>query len=520
MAKRATSAKAATAKPPKAPTTLPKQFEAALAESTVEELRAYLRDLAARQRPIRADFLLYRSASAGAADRASYVEAIRMALKQPPKTKARSYYYDAPNAAEKRVLRFQEIAGTLLRTGQQYVTDRADLPAARAIGLAVLEAELTELDPKALSNSNSTFRSDALQLLRDLWAALPTSEARELLFDELLALPTSFGPPGSMAHRAILELLVTLHPGQPDRLRAILVVADALLARLPARTDSLLTQTNFFSEAAMAQLAAETQIELLVKLKISLLEELQEPEAIITTLKAHAWRPHLRSQGASMLLRLNRPAEARDLLQEGLATLPAQAHNWRSQWQNLLLKAEGQLGNAGQVRPQAQKMLQDSGYRNIDAYIALRDSYPPAEWPAVRQELLDQVSARLLPGWPKDQHAHQLALTELPWSSADQNPERIMVLLETLRSLYYLIEYTDMLWPTHAERVTQLGEALLPDYFAANNGRLELHQAAGLMKRLSRRPDARPRLQALANDLRRRFPRRTVLAEILAVNGF
>lgn len=37
---------------------LPRQFEAALLTATPDELRAYLRDLATRQRATRADFLL------------------------------------------------------------------------------------------------------------------------------------------------------------------------------------------------------------------------------------------------------------------------------------------------------------------------------------------------------------------------------------------------------------------------------------------------------------------------------
>ncbi len=523
------------------PQTLPKQFEAALGACSVEELRAYLRDLASRQRPIRADFLLHRATagSGGGADRAAVLSSIRLGLKQPPKTVRRSWHDEPLTAAGKRVQRLSEIAETLLRTARAHLADHSDLPAVRATGLALLEAELTELPPAANWNSYAADlpHPAALDLLADLWTTFPSSEARELLWQELLTLP-AIGPPDAPLLPALLDRLITLAPGHPDgpaaATRAVLAVTDALIGRQPAPPPApkprarpsfgyyeYTPQDRADSEIASVRLRLTSHLEKLLLLRFRLLAALEQWADLLPAVQPFLpEHPTLRTDAAKYLLVLRRPTDARALLQAGLNSLRPDDHSWRRTWQELLLKTEQAAPSSpAAARALAHRLLVEQNFRAPDALRALRGTYPPAEWPAARTALLTEAAGRF-PRLTAADRARLLTELELDWCEAEANPARLVELLEAAPSAPLLLRYAQAAWPAHAERLGPLIEELLPEHLAAHNDRRQMEAAAQLMQRWARhQPATRIRLLALTATLRARFPRRTVLAEVLAAVG-
>lgn len=517
LGRAATAAKPAAkpAKAPKAPKvpakpgTLPKEFEAVLQATEAEELRAYLRDLAKRQRPIRADFLLFRTAATGAADRTTYVEAIKLALKQPPKAKARtSYYYsERLTPGEKRLKRFEEIAKDLLRTARTYLTDRSDLPAARAIALAVLEVELTEIEADLLRQERPTAETDALQLLRDLHQALPTGEARERLFEELLPLAN-----GQASSGVVPGLLTTAHfcaAGRADHLRTLTATIEPLLGVLPKASSQPERKPGLFFFTSMENLITDLQVEQLVALQATVLDELGRPDDALAVLAAYRWRPDLRTRYAEALMQQQRFADATAVLEEGVADLHLPPHATHHPWPRLLLRISQQTEGPDHLRQVARQQLRDSRGQNLEAYAQLRATYPPAEWPTVRQtELAAAIPPYAQP--PLDLH----------WAAADGDADRVLELLTELQILPLLPNFEALLAPAHATGLVALYAALLPTYVADNNNRLELKLALAAMHRMSALPAGKGPMQAVATALRTRFPRRQMLADLLKTNGF
>ncbi len=375
-AARKAAARAAPQKVAKAPATLPKQYAAALLESSLDELRAYLADLAARQRPIRADFLLWRAAQAvGASNdptRAAVLATIRLGLKQPPKLPRRNPWHQPLSPADKRLLRLDEIATVLLKTTRRQLTDRSDLPAARATTLALLEAELTELAPDA--NWENTVAElphrVVVPLLAELWQIFPTSEARELLWREVEAVSAA-GQPDSPGQVALLDLLTDLAPAHPDgpavALRATLALLDALLRRQPSRPPVPKphdpTDYGYYSspqgraDAAAGTIRRRLQSHheklLLVRLRVRSELAAAQPTAappdllsdLLSDLRPHlADAPHLRITTAETLVRLGHVGAARTLLTEGLATLPANGLYWGNDFRARLAHLDGKSG--------------------------------------------------------------------------------------------------------------------------------------------------------------------------------
>ncbi len=496
-------------KAPAKPGTLPKEFEAALQATEAEELRAYLRDLAKRQRPIRADFLLFRTAAAGAADRSTYIEAIKLALKQPPKAKARtSYYYSerlTPGA--KRLKRFEEIAKDLLRTARNYLTDRSDLPAARAIALAVLEVELTEIEADLVRLERPTAETDALRLLRDLHHALPVGEARERLFAELLPLAQ-----GRASHGLTPGLLATAHhcaAGRPDHLRALLTTLEPLLRVLPKVSSQPVRKPGVFFFARMEDLLLDTHVEQMAALQATVLAELSRPDEALAVLAAYRWRPDLRTRYAEALVQQQRFADATAVLEEGMTSLNLPAHSTHHPWPKLLLRISQQIGGPDYLRQLARQQLHDSRGQNLDAYNQLRASYPPAEWADARQKELEAT----VPPYAQPQ-------VDLRWAAADGDADRVLALLMQLPILPLLPDFEDLLLPRHAEGLIRRYAELLPEYVATNTNRRELVPALAAMGRMAALPAGKAPMQAVATALRTRFPGRRMLGELLTLNGF
>ena len=366
------AATAAPKKVAKAPPTLPKQYAAALLDSSLDDLRAYLADLAGRQRPIRADFLLWRAAQAAgttnAPTRAAVLETIRLGLKQPPKLPRRNDWTAPLSPADKRLLRLDEIAKVLLKTTRRQLTDCSDLPAARATALALLEAEFTELAPDAGWEDNIAERPHLLvvPLLRELWPLFPTSEARESLWRELEAVGRA-GQPDSPGQVALIGLLTDLAPAHPDgpaaALRATLALLDGLLRRQPSRPpapklpdprdysyySSPQGRADSAASSTRLRLGAHHKKLLVVRLRVRSELAAAQPGTPLPDLLSDL-RPLLASdlalclKTAEMLERLGHVAAARTLLEESLAALPADRQNWAHQFRSHLAGLAGKPG--------------------------------------------------------------------------------------------------------------------------------------------------------------------------------
>lgn len=550
---------------PKAPATLPKQFDAALLDTPAEDLRAYLRDLAARQRATRADFLLWRAAqtsASGGPDRAAVLATIRLGLKQLPKLPRRGWHDEPVTPAGKRLLRLREIAAALLPAARRHLADRSDLPAVRATGLALLEAELTELPPDLNWNSFVAHppHPDAVEVLRELWAAYPAAEARALLWAELRAVGTA-GPGDAPAHLALLNLLDALAPTHPDgsatAYRSALALADDLLRRQPAPPPAPPARPRHhpyeYSPHDAADGAINSERSRLsghrdkLRLLRLLLHGRLHPAAAAAELLADLHpdfpsKPLLRAEAADTLLTLGRPLDARALLEEGLAALPANALNWQRGFKERLLKVEQALPKTAagaaesaaaadhppadptRARALARELLFEHDFDDDgDALRALRATYPPAEWPAARAALLTDAAAGLSRRFGRALGAGtatRLAEIDLEWSVIEDDPARTTAALETVPTAPLLLRYHALVPAAAVARLLPAAERLLPAYMAERNNRRDLDRAAELLARLVRHaPATAPTLRALAADLRQRFPRRTMLHEVLDALG-
>ncbi|MBC7449207.1 MAG: hypothetical protein H7330_14235, partial [Hymenobacteraceae bacterium] len=411
----------------------------------------------------------------------------------------------------------------------------------RATGLALLEAELTELPADANWSSHAADLPHAavLGLLGDLWTTFPAAEARELLWQELLTLPAA-GLPDAPALLALLERLLTLAPDHPDgsaaAYRAVLTLTETLIGRQPAPPPApkprprpsfgyyeYTAQDEDDSRIASVRMRLSNHLKKLLLVRFRLLAALGRWADLVPAVQPFLPdHPSLRTDAATHLLQIQRPADARLLLQAGLNALSQDTNNngWRRTWQELLLKTEQAApSDPTRARALAHQLLKQEAYRNPDALLALRGTYPPAEWPRARAALLAEVAGRFS-GVSAADRARLLTEVELDWCVAEANSARLTELLEAAQSAPLLLRYAPAAWPAHADRLGPLIEGLLPDYLAAHNERSQMESAAHLLQRWARhQPVARVRLLALTATLRERFPRRTVLREVLEAVG-
>lgn len=483
---------------------------------------------------------------------------IRLGLKQPPKLPRRGWYDEPVPAPGKRLLRLREIAAALLPTARRHLADRSDLPAVRATGLALLEAELTDLAPDLNWDLfvADLPHPDALTLLRELWAAFPAAEARELLWNELLAVART-GHPDAPAHLALAALLLDLAPTHPDgpaaAARAVRTHLDDLRARqpVPPPAPPVRPKRHLYEysphDAADGEINSErrrlhSHLDKLRLLRLRALGHLS-PTAPAAELLADlapdfAASPWLRAEAAEALLAMGRPHDARTLLEEGLAALPANELGWRRGFKERLLPVEQALAAAGSGPTEATAPAADPTHARAlarelvfehdfdddeDALLALRATYPAADWPAARAALLADVAAELArrhaaARWPGAAPGVRLAEIDLEWSIIEDDPARTALMLEAVPTAPLLLRYHDLVPAAAVARLLPAAERLLPDYMAEHNNRRDLEKAAELLTRLVRHaPDGAA--APLLAELRARFPRRAVLREVLAGVG-
>jgi hypothetical protein len=217
------------------------------------------------------------------------------------------------------------------------------------------------------------------------------------------------------------------------------------------------------------------------------------------------------------------------LLEEGLA-VPAESPGWHRSFKELLLKVEqalptstsgGAAADPSRARALARELLFAHDFdEDADAFLALRATYPPAEWPAARTVLLAEVAAELARRFghhPNDSgRAHRMAEIDLKWSVVESDPARTALVLETVPSAILLLRYHELVPVSAVARLLPTAERLLPEYMVDNNNRRDLDKAARLLARLMHHaPEAAARLAPIVADLRARFPRRAVLQEVL-----
>lgn len=462
-----------TVKPPAKRLTKAEQVEELLAAASHEELREFVRKLAAADRAISNMVLAsFATQETGRESKSHYAKQIKSLLTQAA---GRHRFIPVSMAAQVNAAMNQ-----YLLTAQTHIR-KGNYRSALFIGTAVLE-EMTkalQIADDSYGDIGDAIRS-ALNLLTELAGQPLPEEIRKSLLDYCCTSNQKEVFEDWDWHLDILEIAIPLLTTDAEEARVVeLLVKDA-------RSSSWRRHAQ--------------------KVHFSLLQRRHGDEVAFEFILKHLDNPDMRAEAIRLLVERKEFERAKTLALEGLAAETRHRSGLRQSWLEWLLRIAQEEGESASIVRYARELYFQGFLHDPQLFELMKATVDAREWPSFLERLIEDIRNGLLSRVPAFLG---------PLYAAESRWEDLLAMLADSPDLGFLDEFAPLLLPTYRDGMIELYDRGIRTLVAENTGRSYYVEACRYLRKL-RKMGGTSQVEELIAHFRQNYKSRRALMEELA----
>lgn len=245
--------------------------------------------------------------------------------------------------------------------------------------------------------------------------------------------------------------------------------------------------------------------EIALLIEYELIERFDSQQTSLQFVESNLSFPKFRRIAITRAMEENDLEKAKNYALKGLELNEHSYPGLQKEWLHFLLQISQLQNNTADLIYYAKKLLLQFYRGDLDQFQLIKQHITKEEWPTFLLELFKEIEAQ------KSYHNNDLLLAI---AAAEEQWDRLIDYLETLKYIHYFDEYAHLLPKNYTPRIQQAYRQYILDFVETNVGRKHYSHACQYLRKL-KKMDAQELVEELIQFFRQTYPQRKALMEEL-----